>query len=137
MNSIKPTLSARPKKYQHGFQPIYYVSRFVGLWPFTIVYHSNGSIKGPRVDLFDSFWFLISICLYLIALFYTCEFMKYQDPNKSNYLSELLFYLSQIPTLLFGAVNIVLDMYNRNSIVLILHKFITFDSKVGSSFLKT
>lgn len=136
MNSLEHSSRARPKKYQNSFRSIYYVTRFVGLWPFTIVYHSNGSIKKSSVGLFDKFWFLISICLYLTAFFYTCTFMKHQDPNKSNYLSELLFYLSQIPTLLFGAVNVILDMFNRHKIVNILRKFNTFDSRVGLVFLK-
>lgn len=131
MKSSENILRAKSKKYQHSFQPIYYVLRFVGLWPFTINYNPNGSIKGARVSIFDGFWFIIAICLYLISLFYTCEFMKHQDPHKSNYLSELLFYLSQIPTLLLGGVNVVLDMFNRKSIVNVLQKFITFDNKVG------
>lgn len=36
--------------------------------------------------------------------------------------------------LLFGAVSIVLDLFNRNSLVNILDKFIIFDSEVGLIF---
>lgn len=69
MNSLKNTSEARSKKYQNSFQPIYYITRVVGRWPFTIVYNSNGSIKEACVGLFDRIWFLISICVYLTAFF--------------------------------------------------------------------
>lgn len=129
MESFENTSKARPKQFLHSFQPIYYFSRCIGLWPFTIIYKANGSIDG-RVFLFDSLWFLISICLYLAALYYT-----YQDIEnllqKGFYLTRAIFQISQIPIFLFGAVGIVLDMLNRNRFIAILKNFSDFDTEVS------
>lgn len=130
MKSLENNSKSRPKKIQHSFLPIYYFSRAIGLWPFSITYNSNGTIKA-RVRLLDSLWFIISICLYLTALFYACENMKYvQTENANYYLMDLMSFISQIPILLFGPVNIILDMVNRNSLVNILAKCIIFDREV-------
>lgn len=126
----------RPEKHRHGFQTIYYFSRCVGLWPFTITYHPNGSIKGVCVHLFDKFWFLLSISVYLASLLYYYDRTKTQIHKQKNYLSTLLFATSQMPLLLFGAVGIVMDILNRHRLVNILQKFIIFDRKVCVCSLK-
>lgn len=120
----------QPKNLRHGFQPIYYFSRSIGLWPFTITYNSNGSVKEARVHLFDSFWFLISISLYLTAIFYINKRIEAKD--ESTYL-----FVNSISNILLhsvGAIGIVLDMYNRKSLVNILEKFSIFDREVGLIF---
>lgn len=119
---------AQPITIQHSFQPIYYISRCVGLWLFTIIFDSNGSIEETRVHLFDKLWVLVSICLYWIALFYTYEGVKNDNNN-------LVVYLIQTPTLLFAPIGIALDMCNRKSLVDILANFIIFDSEVRLNFL--
>lgn len=117
---------------QHSFKSVYYFSRCVGLWPFTITYNSNGSIKNARVYLLDGLWLLISVCLYLAALFYTIDDIKNaQPPNRNIRFSDLIFYLSQIPPLLFGPIGIALDLLNRNNLIGILEKFIIFDNQVS------
>lgn len=133
MRLFKNTVKAQPRKLQHGFQPIYYFSRSIGLYPFTLVYNSNGSIKGARVHLFDSFWFLISIGLFLIALFFTYERVMHIHALNLN-LSDMMYFLSQIPPLLFGSVGIVLNTLNRNKLTNILEKFIIFDNEVSLLF---
>ena len=116
-------------KFQLEFQSVYFFSRCIGLWPFTIIYHSDGSIKGARIHLFDKLWFLISICLYLTALYYAFLNMKNQTA-KNGHISSFIFYLTQIPVLLFSCVSIILDMINRNKLVNTLKKFNIFDSEV-------
>lgn len=123
MNFLKNRPEDRPKRAQHSFQPVYYFSRFAGLWPFTIVYNSNGSIKGARVQLLDILWFLVSICFYFESLFNAMDEMKNSGENK-------IFFISNIPPLLFGPICIALDMFNRKSLTNILDKFITFDNEV-------
>lgn len=133
MNALENPLKVQSKKLQHGFQPVYYFSRCVGLWPFSITYHSNGSIKAARVRLFDVLWFFISICVYLATLSYYFERMKAQERAQKHYLSDLIYYTSQITFLSFTAVGIVLDMFNRKRLVDILDKFANFDSSVSIS----
>lgn len=119
------------RKDQHSFRSVYYFSRCVGLWPFTITYNSNGSIKGARVHLLDGLWLLVSMCLYWIALFYTVDDMiNAQGSDEIIRFSDMIFHLSQIVVVLFGPVCIVLDLFNRNSLIHILEKFIIFDNQV-------
>lgn len=129
MESFENTSKALPKRFQHGFLPIYYFSRCVGLWPFTIIHKANGSIKA-RVRLFDSLWFLISICLYLTALYYTYKDIR-NTLQKGPYLTSIISQISQIPTFLFGAVGIAMDMLNRNRLITILKNFNEFDTEVS------
>lgn len=133
MESFNNASAGRPKKVQHGFQPVYYFSRFIGLWPFTIAHNSNGSKKEARVHLIDGFWFLISICLYLTAIFYIYKrIMDLRTSDDNPYV--LVNSITNTVLLLFRAVSIVLDLFNRNSLVNILDKFIIFDSGEGLIF---
>lgn len=132
MNILENKLKNRPQRLQHGFRPVYYFSRFVGLWPFTIANDSNGSIKAAHVNLFDRLWFLLSICLYSVALYYTyADMREINHSSVDSYFMDVINYITQIPILLFEASNIVLDMLNRKILVNILNKFIIFDSKVS------
>lgn len=126
MKSLQTSSKSRPKEIQHSFQPIYYFSRAIGLWPFSITNNSNGTIKA-RIHLLDSLWFIVSICLYFTALFYTYEQIK----NIPTPLIVLLFSMSHIPTILFGPASIVLDMFNRDRLANIFNKCIVLDKEVG------
>lgn len=136
MKSMEHMPKTQLEKFEHGFQPVYYFSRCIGLWPFTITYDSNGSIKAARVRLLDRLWFLVSICLYLTALFFSYEdLMVSLNLGRSYYFADLLFLISQIPPLLFGSVAIVLNFFNRNRLLNILKNFIAFDTEVRLNFL--
>lgn len=131
MNFLGNASKTQPKIFEHSFKPVYYFSRCIGLWPFTITYNINGSIKEARVHLLNSLWFLISICLYLSALFFCYVDLMYSlDSGRSYYFSDFLFLISQIPPLLFGSFAVVLNMVNRNRIVNILKNFMIFDTEV-------
>lgn len=124
---------SRPKNVQHGFKSTYYFSRCFGLWPFTIAYNSNGSIIIEAcLYQFDCLWFLISICVYLIALYYTYDHIKTEQLKSSEnyFFSHLIYNLIQIPPLLLGVIGIVLDMFNRKRLVNIFEKSIIFDREV-------
>lgn len=136
MRNLKNLLKAPPKNDQHGFQSIYYFSRCVGLWPFTITYNSNGSIKEARICLFDWLWFWISNCLNLAALFCSYERQSYEQSSYEDYFWYLIYNSSEMPTLLYLTASITLDMFNRNKLVNILKKFIIFDRKVGLIYFK-
>lgn len=123
MNFLVNTLKA-----QNDFQPIYYFLRCSGLWPFSIAYNSDGSIQAARVYLFDSLWFFVSICLYLVAAFY--YFDRMMTDGSSVFVSNQMYFIIQMIFLSLTVVGIILDMYNRKKLINILDKFITFDSEV-------
>lgn len=134
MNVFGNTLKTRLRRLQHSFYPIYYVSRSVGLWPFTILYKANGTIKEARICLPDRLWILLSISIYSVALYYTYEDMREMNHARvDSYFMDVINYITQIPILLFQVFNIILDMLNRKRLINILDKFINFDRKVGLS----
>lgn len=139
MAILENLLNVEPRKAQHSFQPVYLSSRCIGLWPFTIVYNSNGSIKEARVRLYDCVWFLISLSFYGAALFYYIDrIINDKIYTKSAYISNLIYYISQVTFLLFGTAGIFMDFYNRKHLATILNQFITFDKEVSSiSLLNT
>lgn len=131
MSFLGNILKARSKDAQHDFLPIYYFSRCTGLWPFSITYYSDGSIKDARVHQFDKLWFFVAICLYLAAVFYYFDrLMTDTDHTNSVLISNRMYFISQMTFLLLTIVGIALDMCNRKKLISILDKFIVFDRKV-------
>lgn len=124
MNEVENTSKTKSKGLKHVFQPIYCFSRSAGLWPFTVTYDSNGSIEETRVHLFDIIWFLMSVCFYLTGLFFAFDKVK-------KVKTSIMLFSIHIPSLLFGPVCIVLDMFNRKRLVNILDDFIAFDREVS------
>lgn len=136
MSFLRNILKARPKDVQHDFQLIYYFSRCAGLWPFSIAYNSNGSIKTARVHLFDSLWFFVSICLYLMAAFYYFFDRMITDTDHTNtaFISNQMYFIVQMTFFSLTVAGIALDMCNRKKLINILDKFSIFDSEVCLSF---
>lgn len=54
---------AKLKKYNflYSFRPIYYLSRTVGLMPFSFTYNSIGVVQSARISRLDCLWMVISI----------------------------------------------------------------------------
>lgn len=51
--------------FAYTIRPICYISRIVGLFPFTIIHDLNGDVQEARVTLLDFLWFKISIvCIF-------------------------------------------------------------------------
>lgn len=122
--------------FEYGFRPIYYFSRAVGLWPFSICHNSTGAVQSARIRRFDGVWFLVSMCFHMLALFYYYRNMvDLEDSNKTILTFSILYSLFQTKALLIGAVGIILDMRNRHKLVNLLGKFIIFDNEVGQSNL--
>lgn len=122
--------------FEYGFRPIYYFSRIAGLWPFSFVHHLNGTIQNARISRLDGTWFFISVCLHLLAIFYSHLDLDLVDKNDSNITTitfGTLYMLYRMISLLIGAVGIALDMINRHELANIMGKFIIFDNGVGYS----
>lgn len=129
-----PKRATRSKKlnFAHSFRPIYYVSRFYGLMPFSIVYNSKGKANEPWTGAIDILWFIISICAYI-----SLAFLSYQNmgvPKVPNVPIVLVFADDMILVvgLVYGAVIMAMDMCNRYKLVDILRMFQTIDKEVSS-----
>lgn len=122
------------KKIEQSFRSVYYFSRIFGLWPFSIARNSNGSIRRARVRPADALWFLISFCLYSVAIYYTyMDITTTRLENRKSFVF-LLLNVYQIVYLFFGSCVIVLDLLHRNKLIEILKKFDIFDNEVCLSF---
>lgn len=114
--------------FEYGIRPIYYLSRTMGLWPFSIVHDSNGAIQRAQIRRIDALWFVISI-----AIYFTATLISFECVNRAHIgsLMILIFnYISQIVGLAFGTLIIAMDMCNRNRIANILEMFTAFDNEV-------
>lgn len=130
MEFLAKSRNKRSKKinFEYGVRPIYYLSRCMGLWPFSIVYGLNGSIQKTQVRSIDAIWFLMSITLYLTATFTTFERIR-QIPY-SNMMIMIFNYIIQTMWLACSSLIIAMDLCNRNRIFKILEMFTTFDNEV-------
>lgn len=117
--------------FVYSFKPIYYFSRVCGLMPFSIIYDSSHKIHKIKVCAFDVLWFVISIYLYLYVAFISYKEMTY--PKSRNMPKNIMILGDSfilIFVLLFGAMNIIIDMCNRVKLSEILRMFTAFDEEV-------
>lgn len=133
----KPTqdkLRTENINFLHSFGPVYYYSRLFGLMPFTIDCDASHGIPKPHIDIFDGIWFLLSILIYITMAIIAYNDMKLpQDSDTASFILILGDYVLLILGLIYSALIIIFDMYNRFRLIEILNKFITFDRDVSSS----
>lgn len=118
----------------YNVRPIQFYSRIFGLIPFSIVRGANGEILEPRVKLFDFLWFIVAICFYLwLSVAHVRALETQQNPTHTILLlGDFILIASGIA---FGAVVVVMDMFNRFRIVDILRKFTIFDKRVSKTVI--
>lgn len=140
IHSTEPDQSTRSNipstkfNFAYSLLPLYYFSRVFGLLPFTILYDTNGDVRGARVTLFDIFWFIISVCIFLSLAVFSYSIINLPDgPNESPTLI-LGDYILLIVGLFYGAAIIVYDMCNRLRLIDIIKKFTIFDKEVNAIF---
>lgn len=116
--------------FTYSFLPVYYFSRALGLLPYSFVCDSGGELQAPQVGLFDGIWFLLSMCIYVLAAFTNYQMIKL--PKEMVISSALYFghYALLIQGLLICAISIAMDMFNRNKFVSVIKTFIEFDKEV-------
>lgn len=117
--------------FTYSFLPIYYFSRILGLIPYSFICDSEGELQAPRINLIDGIWFLLSICIYLLAAF--TNYQTIALPKEMKIASALYFghYALLILGLVISAISIAMDMWNRNKLVAILKAFNEFDKEVS------
>lgn len=131
----KKETASKEGNFAYNLSPIHLYSRLFGLVPFRMVRDSNGEIEA-RAGKIDILWFLISISLYLfLAYAYGKMIYNLHDFNDTNqsYILSLGDTILIILGLIFAAVAVVMDMYNRKRIVDFLKHFIHFDKNVSNS----
>lgn len=121
--------------FAYSFRPIYYYSRIFGLMPFTIMYDSNGDPQEPRVGLFNFVWFIAAIGLYTSMAYFSYIDMNVPRDASIPYAILISGFSLQISRLIFGALAIGMDMWNRFKIVDILKKLNIFNKEAIPSFL--
>lgn len=123
--------------FEYGFRPVYYFSRAVGLWPFSIHRNSSGTIQSARISALDGVWFSISMFIHVLAMYTFLKIMldleSTNSKDKTIFAFAMLYALFRILCLLIGAIGTVLDMVNRRKLTNILRKLIIFDKEVGSN----
>lgn len=129
--SNKTNTITNKMNFAYSFRPVYYFSRMFGLLPFSIVYDSNGDVLRARVTAIDILWFIISVCIYLLLAFLSYTNMRLPDGPIESPLLIASDYTLLIVGLIYGAVIIVFDMYNRSTFIDILKKFTAFDMEVN------
>lgn len=118
------------------FQPIYYISRIIGLIPFSISFDLNGEPQRPKVGKFDSIWLIISISVYLYGAWsFIKKFESPSDPQESSYIIIYIDNAILVIGLLLGVLAVVLDWWNRYKLVEILEKLLIFDKEVKMIFI--
>lgn len=128
---VKKNSRSRAINFSTSLLPAYFFSRVIGLIPFSIVRDSNGDAHTARINLFDLLWFIFSILLYLFLAFYRYSYMDIPQDASKSYILVIGDSLLLIFGIIYGALMIVMDMFNRNRLVDILKKFTIFDKEVN------
>lgn len=142
MDTIADTSNAQLKQlnFEDSFRPLYYFSRFTGLWPFSLRHNTNGIIENARIGRLDGAWFLISLSCHLLATYFWyihiyTKYLEYADANTSAdvtiFTFSMLYVLLRMKYLSIGVAGIILDLVNRHRLADILRKFIIFDNEVS------
>lgn len=140
MDTIAHNSNAQLKQlnFEDSFRPLYYFSRFIGLWPFSFRHNTNGIIENARIGRLDGAWFLISLCCHLLAAYFWYIYIHIiyledadADADVTIYIFSMLYMLLRMKYILIGAAGIILDMVHRHRLADILRKFIIFDNEVS------
>lgn len=133
--SITPYFGAKiePKKsvaFRDCITPAYTVSRVFGLFPFTIVYDSNGHVQKAVVYIRDVIWFIGSISLNFVSIYTVVSRLKFLFSMKSPLLVNannlLMLFVCTLST-----ISIIFDLINRDRLVKMCRDLSAIDEKVS------
>lgn len=115
----------------YSCRPIYLFSRILGLLPFSIGRDSNGEVQKSKLNVFDILWFVISISVYLFLAYYYTQTAQIGMNSNDSYFLSINDDIGIILGLVFGAISIGINMYNRSRFIDIIKGFSMVDKKVG------
>lgn len=114
-----------------SFRPIYISSRVLGLLPFSLILNSNGSIQKSRVKDLDWCWFVLSICVQLVLIwFYLQNLAFWRNHLKEWGIFTVCTDINVVTQLTLQIATINLDLFNQSLHIDILKRFKIFDNKV-------
>lgn len=128
---VKKISHSRKINFSLTMMPAYFFSRVIGLLPFSIVRNSNGEPQAARVNVFDFLWLIISMSLFLLMAFYIYSDVEIPPGSSDSYVLIVGDSAFIIFGMIYGALIIAMDMFNRNRLVDLLKKFIDFDNEVN------
>lgn len=128
---VKTKSQSKNESFTNTLRPFYIISRMFGLLPFSIKFDANGEIQDARVSAFDLLWFAISICVYLfMAVAFNLQMMEIPPDYKVSFILYFGDMLLSLSGLIFGPIEIIMDMCNRFKLVSIIRKLTAFDKEV-------
>lgn len=110
----------KQRNFKYSFRPIYYFLYCAGLWPFSIIHHSNGRIHRACISFYDILWSILVIGLNLTFAYFAYEKLMTGQGIHENRTQFFLFNIFKMRSVLFGGVGVALDMFNCNKLVDIL-----------------
>lgn len=123
-------VSVKNLNFDHIFRPVYYFSRFAGLWPFSIIRNPNGIIHKARCGPYDILWLILVLCFNLALSLDAYEQLRTAQKEHEAHIRIVVESIFEISSFLFITIGIVLDVINKNRLVDISKKFTTFDYEV-------
>lgn len=124
----------RKFNFKYAFQPLYYFSRFVGLWPFSIIHDSKGTIQKAHIGPFNILTSILIVCLNLAQSLDSYRNLKVELAKYKVRIRFTVFIVFKISFSLFTIIRISMDLINSNELVDILKKFNAFDNEVRFIF---
>lgn len=120
----------KPKSFYYSIHPLLIISRCLGLCSFSIVLSPFGEAVQLKIHFFDMLWFLSCnlVCVFFVCFDILETITEFQI--ESLYLTVLSERLLLITGLAMCAVNIVMNMINRNKILWNFEQFAAFDKEV-------
>lgn len=108
-------------------KPVHKLSRVFGVSSFTVQVDSNGKIEKIGAGIFNIIWFVSSIALNLMLIYFARK-SKRSTQNKIEFLSAEFLWCFE---LFMCLSSITLSMCNQNRFRKILEDFIEFDKRVN------
>lgn len=108
--------------------PIYYISRIVGLSLYSLKQKPNGEIIGTKLKIIDIIWFITILVIYFFLFFVSWTKIKLSvDFSYALFLGIYIFLLLGLTS---GIVSVILNMLYRNYHVDLSIQIKTIDAEV-------
>lgn len=98
----------RKFNFEYAFWPLCFFSSFFGLWPFSIIYDSNGTIRGVRIFFFDVLRSIVIICLNVALSLESYEHLGVEQKKTCDSRTICCFYrVSNMSLLIYNNSNFI------------------------------
>lgn len=116
-------------------RPIYIISRFCGMFPFSIRYNANAEMENVFVTKFDAILFLVSISFYTAIVYFSVNLRLIGAVMKENLLVSIIL-INLLAALLLAILCICMNMIQREKLLFILQQIDSFDQSIKSLGVK-